>query len=215
MSERIARPVALVVLFSLMTSFVLAQANSGVLSPAAGTKLNGKAVATSTGVFPGDKIETGPAPAEMNTEGGSIRMLANTSVTFGNTVELECGAAEFFSFRQDAVRAWATEIKPAATEATKFALTHEGGKLLVTVLVGSVLVKENGQVTTLRAGDTTARAGNPSCAVGVPAVPPTTPAAGSSKGRLIGIVAALGAGGALAGVLASRRQESPVSPSRP
>ncbi len=186
--------IAMAVVLILAATAVFGQAPAGVLYSQPGVTVNGKPVSGEVGVFPGDKVQSGPASTELRLEGTLISLRPNSSLVLGKTVEFGCGAMDFFTFQQATLRVSGIEIKPVSTDATKLQIVHAGGTVTILMLLGAATLTVNGQSSTLATRESLSLAGDVSCPA-MPGSPGQPTAAQSGHGKLIGVLIGAGAAG--------------------
>ncbi len=206
-----------VFLIAVVSIGTVAQSQGGMLTATAGVTVNGKAAPAdvNTAVLLGDRIQTGAGTAQVRLEGSLLQLGPNSGLVVAAVPEFGCGQMAYFTFKAAPLRVGSVEVKPASSAETKFEVVHAAGTITVAVMVGSVLFVHNGETTTLRSGESTTVADNADCPAILSTAAPL-PAAQSTlrNGKLIGILAGAGGGGAVAAILLTR-EKAPVSPSRP
>ncbi len=199
--------VTLLVMASILSTTVFAQADKAIIYPGQGVKLNGNGIQTSSAVMPGDTVQTGSATAQLTGKGLIAQVEPDSTLQYGDVMILSCGGVTVSS-DANAVQASDTRVSPMNGNA-KFQMLNRGGKLTINVQSGTVRVSSD-QVATLTAGQSTelpSADGCPVLAAGKPLA-----AASTGKGKWI-VLGGAAAGAVTAGILLSDRK--PSSPSEP
>lgn len=220
----LAQAVAMLLLFSLPATMLPAQnpaatdsqSRTGVLYPQEGVTVKGNPVVTSTAVYAGDEIQTGALSTLLTGAGVSMQLKPHTSLKFGKTAELGCGGLVLVTSQAIPVRLAGLEVIPSGNPA-KLEVENGSGTARVSVRSGAATVKQAGQISRLREGQSITRSVAQRCPAPVAGSPATTPAVASSFAGGTGLYWVIGGGavaGVTAGVLATRGGKS-ISPSAP
>lgn len=196
---------------------VYPQSVPGATYPKSGVKVGDKVIQTSSGVFPGDVVETGTMSAMVAFDGLSVQLGPNSALALAAVPELASGTGVFSASKPIALRVLDREV--VLSDPSVLKVEYSGDVLFLSVQAGAAIVKEKGTATTLSQGQSISRM-VPRNSAEQTASKPTgrqTPSAGATSSLLKRKVFWLGVGGVAAagvtaGVLATRG-EAPVSPS--
>jgi hypothetical protein len=196
----------------------LAQASGAMLYATGQVTVNGRAVANSSAILAGDRIEVGPSSsATMAAPGMSAQIGAQSAVTWRQqALEFQNG-----SMTVSAKMPWQVQIGSTSVslgpEMSKVEVIQREDVALVKLVQGSGSVNEAGQTTALKIGFTVARPHPAVVAQAGSSVPPAT----ATHASHVGIIAAVAGGAAAAGIglglrgHGSTQTQTPVSPSVP
>ncbi len=111
----------------------LAQPAQGVVQVQGAVSVNGRAVASNSAVFAGDRIQTAAdAMATLNAQGMMVQMQSNTTAIFGErTFDLRCGSATVLTSVGTMVRVAGVSVAPASTNSTRIQVSQMNGTVKV------------------------------------------------------------------------------------
>jgi hypothetical protein len=115
---------------------------SAMLTAGPHTTVDGTRVVDRMTVFPGDSIETHEQlPADLVVKGTTLRVLGKSQVEFHDTwAELRSGGASVTTTTAFQLKSKCFSAEPASVKNTRFTVTPETGRILVTAEEGDVLL---------------------------------------------------------------------------
>lgn len=217
--SRTSVPLVWLVVFALLTSTLSAQtASIGIVHPTGDVSVNGRPTTSSTALFVGETVQTGPTGTVMITASGlNVALGPNGSVRInGSRVELGCGSFVAIDANGPVTVGNYTITPTAGRMRVELA---QGARLIVTPRGGPVSVSGDGAAQNVSTGGSFEVEGLPGCTVapgGSLNPQATAPAAKQSRALLWILLAGGGAGAAVVAASAggSETERRPVSPSR-
>ena len=194
------RRLAIVYLLLAASPAALMSQDRSVLYPGIGATVNGKAAKITSVMFDGDNIQTGAGPAQIVENGSIVRVEPHTSLRYGSSLVLKCGAVTVTG--RSVIEVNGRRVAGLNPSDAKFDVVNRDGKLRISVQSGSVSFGD--EVMNARAS--ISLPGAAGC---------ENPVAGASKGRSKTLGVAAG-GAAAAGTCLAYwcRSKEKISPSR-
>ena len=195
---------------------------SAVLLPHGSILLNGRAEASSTALFPGDRVEVpGGSYASINGNGSLLVLQPGSSAVYtGKALDLQHGGVAVSTMNGMPVHTEGLTIAPRSPHG-KYDVLDDSGLVQIAALEGDVTVLDGGAATVLPQGQQSTRdkrkpaaAESSSDQAPAPETPPATAAGGFPTGKVLLIGGAV-AGGVVAAILLTRPSSKPVSPAVP
>ncbi len=125
-------------------------------------RINGRIVANSAAVFPGDAIQTATgSTVSLVGKGSSVLVPEGSTVTYGEKeVLLTSGRAQVRTGGAMSARVAAFTVKPAAGKPAMFEVSRKGSEVRVSAVSGALTISDGKATTMLESGQTMTLAAN-------------------------------------------------------
>jgi hypothetical protein len=192
-----------------------AETNAALVQAAGTTSVNGRAVTSTSAVYPGDTIQTGAnSSAIISIKGSTVRLGGNSAAVYGkDAVEISNGAARVTTSKQLPLRYQTLTITPADRANTEMFVGEEAGDYVIAALHNPLSITDGKHTVVLPAGKSIKKPVN--AGKGLP--PGVVHSFVAIPGWAIGLIAAGAIGGAMGGLAAAgtfdeKKQTSPSQP---
>jgi hypothetical protein len=206
-------------IITLAETAMLAEPAQAMLRPTGNVTVNGKPITTSTAVFAGDKIQTGPNSfASIESEGVWLALGPNSWATYGdNTVNVGCGSTSLTAAAgsKTVMNIGNVSVTPGP-EFSKVEITQSQGKLIIKSTIGSATVTQGSETTSVNQGYMLDIPATVDCGPRAAAASDSKPTPGVKSNKLLPILLVAGGAGAAVGIaLAVSGGEETVAPVTP
>lgn len=140
-------------LVSLGSTLLVAQAGGAMLYANGSVKVNGQPTGDSTSVFAGDKVDVGSASAgSINRNGSSVVLSPNSSIQYGpSSIDVLQGSARVSTSKGMSARTGQVVVSPADTVA-KFDVLRTDNRIVVVSHEGDLRVQDGTRTIAVQSG---------------------------------------------------------------
>ncbi len=202
----VARLVSILMIAILPMATVLADVQGAMAYVQGKAKVNGRTLASSAAIFPGDAIQTAAgSTVSLVAKGSSVLVPEASSVTYREKeVLVTSGRVQVRTAGDMSARVAAFSVAPASGKPVMFEVARHGSEVRISAMLGALTITDGKATTLLESGQTITLAAN-----GTPTGPKSS--IGADAALIIMVFAAIAAGVAV-GVANAVDDESPSSP---
>lgn len=189
LTPSVARLVSILMIATLPLATVMAEVPGAMAYVQGKAKVNGRILANSAAVFPGDAIQTAAgSTVSLVLKGSSVLVPEESTVTYREKeVLLTSGKAQVRTAGNMSARVAAFSVTPAAGKPAMFEVARRGSEVRISAVSGALSISDGKATTLLESGQTITLAAN-----GTPNGPRSSLT--GDQGLIIVVFAAIAAG---------------------